>query len=169
MREPTAARRPAARRRLTRPNLGAGVADENNPTRFATRADACNFVGLTFLHVTHLTPQLSVYKVSPIGKTGLPVSASWMSMPVMPIIAARPLLRSALSFHVLPRKSSSSPTYGAVAGGAGSESRVTHTWRRQGWAGRPDRALSVGLHGRCTIFARFEVHLQPQGEDDVER
>ena len=27
-----------------------------------------------------------------------------MSMPVMPITAARPLLRSALSFHVLPRK-----------------------------------------------------------------
>ena len=72
--------------------------------------EGCKFVGLTFLHVTHLTPQLSVYKVSPIGKTGLPVSASWMSMPVMPIIAARPLLRSALSFHVLPRKSSSSPT-----------------------------------------------------------
>jgi len=45
-----------------------------------------------------------------MGKTGLPVSASWMSMPVMPIMAARPLLRSAFSFQVLPRKSSSSPT-----------------------------------------------------------
>ena len=33
----------------------------------------------------------------------------WMSMPVMPIMAARPLLRSALSF-VLPRKSWSSAT-----------------------------------------------------------
>ena len=68
-------------------------------SRTKKQSDACNFVGLTFLHVTHLTPQLSVYKVSPIGKTGLPVSASWMSMPVMPIIAARPLLRSAFSLN----------------------------------------------------------------------
>jgi len=51
-----------------------------------------------------------LYRVSPIGKTGLPVRDSWISMPVMPIIAARPLLRSALSFHVLPRMSSSWPT-----------------------------------------------------------
>ena len=34
----------------------------------------------------------------------------WIIIPVMPIIAARPLLRSALSFQVLPRMSSSSPT-----------------------------------------------------------
>lgn len=38
-----------------------------------------------------------------MGKTGLPVSASWMIIPVIPIIAARPLLRSAFSFQVLPR------------------------------------------------------------------
>ena len=87
-----------------------GAAREIARPKFGRPASRANFVGLTFLHVTHLTPQLSVYKVSPMGKTGLPVSASWMSMPVMPIIAARPLLRSALSFHVLPRNSSSSPT-----------------------------------------------------------
>ena len=29
----------------------------------------------------------------PIGQTGFPVRASWMIIPMMPIIAARPLLR----------------------------------------------------------------------------
>jgi len=55
-------------------------------------------------------PSALAQRVSPMGNTGLPVRDSWMSMPVMPIIAARPLLRSAFSFQVLPRKSSSSPT-----------------------------------------------------------
>eukprot|EP00316_Scyphosphaera_apsteinii_P006925 CAMPEP_0119298086 /NCGR_PEP_ID=MMETSP1333-20130426/299_1 /TAXON_ID=418940 /ORGANISM="Scyphosphaera apsteinii, Strain RCC1455" /LENGTH=85 /DNA_ID=CAMNT_0007299099 /DNA_START=339 /DNA_END=596 /DNA_ORIENTATION=- len=39
-----------------------------------------------------------------IGQTGLPVSASWMIMPMIPIIAARPLLRSAFNLNVFPEK-----------------------------------------------------------------
>ena len=35
------------------------------------------------------------------GKSGLPVSDSWMTMPTMPIMAARPLLRSAFSLNSL--------------------------------------------------------------------
>ena len=41
-----------------------------------------------------------------MGKTGLPVRDSWMSMPVMPIMAARPLLRSALSLNFFTSGSS---------------------------------------------------------------
>ena len=74
------------------------------------------------------------YSVSPIGKIGLPVRISWRIMPVMPIIAARPLLRSALSFHVRPRISSSSPTY---------ERERAHTRERRA-ASRRARACAVG-------------------------
>ena len=42
--------------------------------------------------------------------------AKGRGVPVMPIMAPRPLLRSALSFQVLPRNSSSSPTWKKVWG-----------------------------------------------------
>ena len=42
-----------------------------------------------------------------IGQTGLPVRPSWIIMPMMPIIAARPLLRSALSLNLLNRGAAS--------------------------------------------------------------
>ena len=51
---------------------------------------------------------------------GVPViltKAKGRGVPVMPIMAPRPLLRSALSFQVLPRNSSSSPTWNKVWGG----------------------------------------------------
>ena len=82
---------------------------QDTPTRHrarhCTRARACGRACRTAAEDV-----AAPYSVSPIGKTGLPVSDSWISMPVMPIMAARPLLRSTLSFHVRPRKSSSLPT-----------------------------------------------------------
>jgi len=48
---------------------------------------------------SHQAPVTEVTASVWSGKSGLPVSASWIIIPMMPIIAARPLLRSALSLN----------------------------------------------------------------------